>query len=92
MSRFHHHRAFARVLLILSVVVVVSNTRRSAAQELGPLATGMAGHAFDHLGNIGDQAKAAAASGATIIYASGFGGMGYGGLPAADELKVAAER
>jgi hypothetical protein len=62
------------------------------ADELGPLATGVAGHAFDHLGNLGDQAKAAAASGATIIYASGFGGVGYGGLPAPDELKADGAR
>src|SRR5436190_7673429 len=57
---------------------------RCAADDA--LRVGMAGHAFDHLGSIGEQAEAAAASGATIIYATGPGGFGYGGLPAEDEL------
>jgi hypothetical protein len=65
---------------------------RTPAEDLGPLAVGVAGHAFDHLGGIGDQAAAAAASGATIIYASGFGGLGYGGLPAPGELGPAGKR
>jgi len=55
------------------------------------LRVGMAGHAFDHLGNIGEQAEAAAASGATIIYATGLGGDGYSGLPAPDTLKQRRE-
>jgi hypothetical protein len=46
----------------------------------------VAGHAFDHLGSIGEQAEAAAASGANIIYASGVGALGYEGLPSAEEL------
>jgi hypothetical protein len=54
--------------------------------EVDPLAIGIAGHAFDHLGNIGDQADAAAASGANIIYDTGFGAIGYGGLPAPAKL------
>jgi hypothetical protein len=54
--------------------------------EVDPLAIGIAGHAFDHLGNIGDQADAAAASGANIIYDSGFGAMGYEGLPVPEKL------
>jgi hypothetical protein len=48
------------------------------------LRVGVAGHAFDHLGAIGEQAKAATASGANIIYVTGLGGVGYLGLPAAD--------
>ena len=51
------------------------------------LAVGRAGHAFDHLGNIGEQAEAAARSGATVIYATGLGGLGYAGLPPAAELE-----
>ncbi len=51
------------------------------------LRTGVAGHAFDHLGNIGEQADAAAASGANIIYATGLGGLGYSGLPSTEVLK-----
>jgi hypothetical protein len=45
------------------------------------LRIGRAGHAFDHLGAIGLQAEAAAASGLNIIYSSGFGEAGYRGLP-----------
>jgi hypothetical protein len=52
---------------------------------------GMAGHAFDHLGNLGEQAEAAAASGATIIYATGLGGDGYSGLPSPSVLKQRRE-
>lgn len=42
------------------------------------------------MGGIASQADAAAASGASIIYATGIGGFGYEGLPPAGEL--AAER
>ena len=45
------------------------------------LQVGTAFPAFDHLGEIGQQAKAAAACGVTILYASGLGGEGYSGLP-----------
>jgi hypothetical protein len=54
-----------------------------------PLDLGSANHAFDHLGSIGDQAEAAAASGANIIYVSGLGGPGYGGLPSAEDFSSA---
>jgi hypothetical protein len=54
------------------------------------LRVGRAGHAFDHVGSISSQAETAAASGATIIYATGLGGFGYMGLPPGDVL--AAER
>jgi hypothetical protein len=57
-----------------------------ASNNQKSLAVGVAGHAFDHLGNIGDQADAAAASGANIIYASGLGALGYQGLPAEPEF------
>jgi hypothetical protein len=62
----------------------------SAGDVPTELRVGRAGHAFDHLGNIGSQAETAAAAGATIIYASGLGGLGYGGLPASD--KFAAQK
>jgi hypothetical protein len=94
MTRRRHRRPvgiLARALLGAAAIVLLAD-QRSAGDDLGPLATGVAGHAFDHLGNLGDQAKAAAASGATIIYASGFGGLGYGGLPAPDELNAAGQR
>jgi hypothetical protein len=53
------------------------------------LRIGVAGHAFDHLGNINNQAEAAAASGADIIYSSGLGALGYNGLPADADLEKA---
>ena len=49
------------------------------------LQLGTAGHAFDHLGGIPDQAEAAAASGANILYVAGLGVLGYQGLPSAAE-------
>lgn len=62
-----------------------------AAAETPPqLRVGRAGHAFDHLGGFSAQSEAAAASGSTIIYATGLGGIGYTGLPA--ESAFAAER
>jgi hypothetical protein len=63
----------------------------SAGAETPPaLRVGRAGHAFDHVGAINAQAEAAAASGATILYATGLGSLGYTGLPA--ESAFAAER
>jgi hypothetical protein len=56
------------------------------AQDDDRLRIGVAAHAFDHLGNIGDQAETAAACGANIIYAGGFGSLGYQGLPAPADL------
>ena len=63
---------------------------RSSALYAAPrdLQVGMAGHAFDHLGSIGEQAEAAIASGANIIYTSGLGEEGYQGLPAPAELEA----
>src|SRR6478672_7943470 len=56
------------------------------------LQVGIASHAFDHLGAYGEQAEAAAASGANIIYITGLGGLGYNGLPPADEFSKERER
>jgi len=50
------------------------------------LQVGIAGHAFDHLGAIGNQAEAAAESGANIIYVTGLGTFGYQGLPTPVEI------
>jgi hypothetical protein len=61
-------------------------TLLSAAGAPRELRVGVAGHAFDHLGGIADQAEAAAASGANIIYTTGVGGLGYFGLPPAEKL------
>lgn len=63
------------------------------AEERHELRVGIAGHAFEHLGAIGDQAEAAAASGSTIIYAGGMGEMGYNGFLKPKELTaLAADR
>ncbi len=64
---------------------------RLPVARLAELRVGQAGHAFDHLGNIGAQAEAAAASGATIIYATGFGALGYQGWPSPEELRQQCE-
>jgi len=50
------------------------------------LQVGVAEHAFDHSGTIGEQAETAAACGETILYVSGVGGMGYQGLLPADAM------
>lgn len=50
------------------------------------LRVGRASHAFDHLGNTGEQAETAAASGVNIIYATGLGAIGYEGLPTPEKL------
>jgi hypothetical protein len=75
--------------LLLLVLTSLICWQVAAAED--PLAVGIAGHAFDHLGNIGEQAEAAAASGANIIYASGVGALGYAGLPPAAELDQAKQ-
>jgi hypothetical protein len=54
--------------------------------ELRP---GRAGHAFDHLDGLGEQAETAAACGANIVYVTGLGGFGYSGLPPAREVQAA---
>lgn len=77
-------RTFLRALLGLALSTHLTITQGTPPPELR---VGIAGHAFDHLGNLGEQAEAAIASGATILYATGLGGDGYSGLPAPAELK-----
>jgi hypothetical protein len=78
--------ARSAVLWILIVSALLRIPTAAMAADFDPLAVGIAGHAFDHLGEIADQADAAAASGANIIYATGLGSFGYTGLPAAAPL------
>ena len=73
------------VCRLLSLLAVV----QASAAPPAALRTGVAGHAFDHLGGISDQAEAAAASGDNIIYTSGIGVWGYQGLPEETELAKA---
>src|SRR5687768_16752197 len=77
----------ARHRLICALVALAALTVSPArAEEADPLSLGVAGHAFDHLGGIAEQADAVAASGFNIIYGTGCGGVGYDGLPPADKL------
>ena len=80
------HKGTALRRLFFAAVVVLFFCGQLAAQIPIQLRLGRAGHAFDHLGSIGSQAEAAAASGSTIIYPSGIGGAGYGGLPPQQEF------
>src|SRR5262245_54755094 len=69
-----------RLTLQLVAIAAASGGAAVHAEEpLTALRIGRAGHAFDHLGDLADQADAAAASGATIIYATGLGVCGYTG-------------
>ena len=77
-------------LLPTALVLLISLAAASGLAAPRALQVGIAAHAFDHLGNLGDQAEAAAASGANIIYVTGLGGLGYAGLP--DEQTLAQQR
>ncbi len=77
----------------VSLAIVLCGALLSAGAALPEAAApdlrvGAAFHAFDHLGNYGRQAEAAAASGVTLIYATGVGGDGYLGLPPAAEWEA----
>ncbi len=71
-------QAWIRFTVLTCLLAFGAPRLRGAPRELW---VGTAGHAFDHLGGIGDQAEAAVASGANIIYVTGLGGVGYQGLP-----------
>src|SRR4051812_26543973 len=77
---------FAITCLSALTLVCATASTRAAEPAVYPLAVGVAQHAFDHLGNLGDQADAVAATGGTVSYATGCGGIGYAGLPPADEM------
>lgn len=68
----------ARIFAVGSLLILCVHLE---AQTVPELRIGHAQHAFDHLGDIGDQAEAAAACGETIIYSGGLGEVGYLGLP-----------
>jgi hypothetical protein len=72
---------------IFATICVLVFCSASAAETPPELRIGRANHAFDHLGDIGGQANAAAASGATIIYTAGLGEAGYHGLPPKVQFK-----
>src|SRR4051812_47163916 len=75
------------MLRFKSAAVFLFSTALLTSAGMPPeLRVGQAGHAFDHLGNLAEQADAAAASGANILYVTGFGGLGYNGLPAQEQM------
>ncbi|MBA2707449.1 MAG: hypothetical protein H0U59_06565, partial [Gemmatimonadaceae bacterium] len=74
-------------LFRLAFIFIALTVPGISAGERPELQVGIAGHAFDHLGEISDQADAAVASGMSIIYPGCFGQMGAEGLPAAKELE-----
>src|SRR5438067_2271919 len=75
------------LLLIFILVMVLQEPFLARCDAFSDLRIGVAGHAFDHLGAIGEQAETAAASGANIIYATGLGTEGYSGLPPKEILE-----
>ncbi len=75
-----HKRLYASFICAL-VLSLAACDARAAAPELRPC---FSFHAFDHLHNYGRQAEAAAASGVTVIYATGLGSDGYTGLPSSE--------
>lgn len=69
----------------VSLIVCALGLPLSADPVPHELRTGVAEHAFDHMGNLSDMAGTAAACGSTVIYCSGIG-PGYMALPAPVEL------
>ena len=76
--------------MVLSSFVLSMGLAACCADRPGPqLRVGIASHAYDHLGAFGEQAEAATASGANILYATGIGGDAYSGLPASFDAAIA---
>src|SRR6516162_2445740 len=70
-------RCIQRAAFIIFLQAITSGPIQARDAAPRELRVRIAGHVFDHLGSIGDQAAAAAASGANIIYVSGLGALGY---------------
>ena len=66
-------RIVHNTIVVLFAAAILRCAPAHAHAQDDRLLPGIAVHAFDHLGNIGDQAGTAAACGANIIYAGGFG-------------------
>ncbi len=78
--------------LILPVAALLLFAESSIfASSSDALRTGVAGHAFDHNGEITDQLDAALASGCNIIYCGHVGDLGYNGLPEESKLGATLE-
>lgn len=82
-----------RTFRSVGVLLALAAARGAWAAEPVPaeLRVGVAQHAFDHLGNIGEQADAATAAGFNVLYTTGVGSLGYAGLPASAELDAAVK-
>jgi len=74
-------------LRLVCPLVLLSLSVAEPAQQPPDLQVGVAAHAFDHLGALGEQAQAALASGATVLYVTGVGALGYQGLPPVQDLR-----
>lgn len=94
--RYRCMRTGARCRGVMTLVLGVVFLTGSVSEHAGAvppgipleLRPGYSFHAFDHLHNYGKQAEAAAASGVTVIYATGLGSDGYTGLPPADQWEA----
>jgi hypothetical protein len=84
-------RGAIRTLFVPVILISLASAPAIPAAPPAALRVGVASHAFDHLGSIGNQSEAAAASGVSIIYASGLGTLGYQGLPSEEELSKACK-
>ncbi len=67
------------------LAVLLAALSALGADPARELSTGIAQHAFDHLGSMADLGGIAAASGSTVIYCNGVG-PGYQTLPKEEEL------
>lgn len=72
--------------LKLALTIILLSRTLQAGTPYAELRVGRTRPAFDHLGNIGDQAPAAAVAGFNCIYATGLGSAGYSGLPSQEAL------
>jgi len=81
-----------RFWALTSSIVLCLGVAETAHGEIEDVLTvGIAGHAFDHLGNIANQSATAAQSGANIIYSTGVGAQGYQGFTDAAAMQAAVE-
>ena len=81
-----------QVTVLYSFLLAFLIPALALAAEANPLAIGRAAHAFDHLGDIGEQSAAASAAGCNILYTTGVGSLGYAGLPPPEEFKAARDK
>lgn len=86
--RFGIYGGFLIAGNILFTLLAAATSPEAPAVGQPEFRPGFSFHAFEHLHNYGQQAEAAAASGATVIYATGLGLDGYSGLPPAEDWEA----